>query len=499
MSWKDDFDSDAGWSAIDCSTQLLGTKGAKFRKFLKDRGVDFVIRYYAPKPIWKTISVSEAQGLRDDGLKLLTVFQAKSTKASDFSKAKGKTAAKEALAFAVELNQPDGTTILFAVDGDMVQSEINSSVIPYFEGVNEVINGRYRIGAYAGGLTLSNLLKQGLIEIPWLTMSPGFTGTKEFFQSGKWGMRQVRPTVTHAESTIEYDRNVLNWKADKFGAFLYGEPAAIAKSSGVSAASGVVYVRTQGLNLRKTPNGEIDRSLNIADPVIDKGPSGVEGWRKVSADGDDGFVAERYLRPPVAPEVEALLRSTVDEWLRFDMGTGRENKEPYSTYIGEMWSAINESWTGMDDVRWSAAFVSWVVRKSGTAYKEFKFNARHSAFVNDAIRARRINQVDKPFWGYRVSEARPDLGDIIQFDSTGQGYNFDYAENHAGYSSHSDIVVEVTPELVKVIGGNISNTVSYSSGTAGSYRVFALTPEGLISSGQGVIALLKNRAALVPA
>lgn len=215
MSWKDDFDSDAGWSAVDCSTQLLGSNGAKFRNFLADRGVDFVVRYYASKPKWKTISPSEAQALRDDGLKILPVFQEKGTKAIDFNSKSGKANAQGALRFAEELRQPEGSTILFAVDGDMVDSEVKKAILPYFEAVKGEINGRYRIGAYAGGRSLAALLREDLIEISWLTMSPGFGGTEAFFKSGDWSMRRVRPEMVHAPSGIGYDRNVLKVDSEK--------------------------------------------------------------------------------------------------------------------------------------------------------------------------------------------------------------------------------------------------------------------------------------------
>lgn len=116
----------------------------------------------------------------------------------------------------------------------------------------------------------------------------------------------------------------------------------------IASTANTLYVRTQGLNLRKEPNGEIIRALNISDPVSDSGPSGVAGWRKVVSGKDSGVVAERYLRPPIAPEVEALLRKTIDEWLRFDTGSGEEDKDPYYKYIGEMWEALGQKLTGKD-------------------------------------------------------------------------------------------------------------------------------------------------------
>jgi hypothetical protein len=111
-------------------------------------------------------------------------------------------------------------------------------------------------------------------------------------------------------------------------------------------------------------------------------------------------------------------------------------------------------------------------------------------FVNNAIKARVTDRTDKPFWGYRITEQRPALGDIIQRNRAGNNFGFSYAENHAEYASHSDIVVEVTPDVARVIGGNVQDTVSFGS----NVQEYDLDGDGFIAPSQGVIALLKNRA-----
>jgi hypothetical protein len=59
--------------------------------------------------------------------------------------------------------------------------------------------------------------------------------------------------------------------------------------------------------------------------------------------------------------------------------------------------------------------------------------------------------------------------------------------------SHSDIVVEVSPDVVRVVGGNVGDTVTYG----GDLQEYELDVEGFLKPNQRIIAILKNRAGLV--
>ncbi|MEH3048361.1 DUF2272 domain-containing protein [Sphingomonas adhaesiva] len=260
-------------------------------------------------------------------------------------------------------------------------------------------------------------------------------------------------------------------------------------------------VTTDGVRLRAEPEGQILRDLTIAERAVDLGAAAVAGWRRVRTADGEGVVFGKYLRAPGRPEVEALLRAAIDEWIRFGKGKGNEDDQPYRGYVGEMWKALKMNYDGAskypngEDVPWSAAFISWVVRqasKTYPAYNKFAFASGHSVFVNDAIQARVTGRFAAPFWGYRIDEKRPEIGDIIQRNRGKGQFTYSYAENHADYKSHSDIVVEVTPDAVRVIGGNVGDTVS----AIAEPQEYALGPDGFIAPGQRVIALLKNRAGL---
>ncbi|MEG1040616.1 MAG: DUF2272 domain-containing protein [Pseudomonas sp.] len=518
MSYKDDFSNAQGWSAVDVSTRLNTTAGKTFLAFLRSQGVDTLIRYYASSVRAKTLTAAEARMLCKEGFALLPVYQDSSRKIEHFSTQQGIDNAKSAMDFAKLVGQPKGkgSTILFAVDADYRASEIDGPILDYFQAVKNQIGGAFNIGAYGSGAVLSKLLAEGLISVPWISMSRLFTGTEGFFYTGRWAMRQVPPDLTHEASGIGYDRNIIKVPRQALGAFvvdelghgstawdedldatLGGNPQAVVDEQPLLA--GERFVTTEGVRLREAPNSTILRDLTIGEKVADLGPSTEAGWRKVRIGMEEGVVFGKYLREPVRPEIEALLRAALNEWLRFDKGQADERSAPYYTYVREMWAAIGEPYDGRsryangEEVPWSAAFISWVVRKAGPAYANFTFASGHSVFVNNAIKARITERLDKPFWGYRINEQKPELGDIIQRNRSSGNFTYTYAENHASYISHSDIVVEVTLDVVRVLGGNVSDTVMMS----GDLQEYQLDADGFIAPGQRVIALLKNRAGLI--
>ncbi|MFY9827296.1 MAG: DUF2272 domain-containing protein [Rhodoplanes sp.] len=508
MSFEDDFKSDVGWSVADTNVKLNRPEKRAFCDFLKSKGVSTIIRYYASSERDKTISIEEAKFLCGEYFNLLPVFQDRNRLPVDFGEEKGKANASSARAFAKLIGQPEGSTILFAVDADFSENQTEQFIIPYFKAVKAEIGESFRLGAYGSGHVLKRLLAEGLIQVPWISMSRLFLGTKEFFNSPNWFMRQVPPDHTHPETEVTYDRNVLNRPVHELGAFRLDtsgegqiirrndQDASLGGGGGLALAMVNAYVSTDGLNLREKPDGTIIRELTIGQAVVDLGPADVEGWRRVQVDGVEGVAFGKYLRPPVSKEIEALLRSVVREWVRFDKGHGNEEIQPYRGYVHEMWESIGEDYDGAStypdgsDVPWSAAFISFVVRNAGVGYEKFKFAAAHSVFAHDAIQARFMQLANRPFWGYRRTEQRPTIGDIIVRNRAGNDLSFDFAENHSQYVSHSDVVVEVTEHVARVMGGNVSDTVSFGT----TIQEYTLNEDGFVKDGQKVIAILKNRA-----
>jgi hypothetical protein len=105
---------------------------------------------------------------------------------------------------------------------------------------------------------------------------------------------------------------------------------------------------------------------------------------------------------------------------------------------------------------WSAAFISWVMRKAG-AGKAFKYASSHSVYTS-AAKANRLAGNANPFKAYRLAEVAPRVGDLICRARAGSGATYDNI--HPGMKTHCDIVVEVRPKALTVIGGNVANSVT---------------------------------------
>lgn len=212
-------------------------------------------------------------------------------------------------------------------------------------------------------------------------------------------------------------------------------------------------------------------------------------WLKVKAkistgEEKEGFVSARFLRESVVEPRELLMYNAVKEWVRFNYGKGKEDQDPYYKYIGEMWKLIGMDLDGKDrDVPWSAAYISYVVRNSGNEYAGFRFAAAHARYIHDSIAKRKVN-TEAPFWGYRLHEEKPALGDMVCAWRVNR-IDYDFAETHDAFKSHCDIIIEVKDKSIKAIGGNVANSVTI--------KTFSLDDRGYLKATNNVFALLKNR------
>src|SRR4029077_20034920 len=101
------------------------------------------------------------------------------------------------------------------------------------------------------------------------------------------------------------------------------------------------------------------------------------------------------------------------------------------------------------DVPWSAAFISFCVRNAGII--GFMFAAAHARYIHDSIVKKNAGTA-APFWGFRITEQKPSLGDIIAQWRVSKT-TYDDAAVRDGFFSHCDIVVEVGPDFVRTLGG----------------------------------------------
>lgn len=268
-----------------------------------------------------------------------------------------------------------------------------------------------------------------------------------------------------------------------------------------------MYVDVEALNLRASAGpatpATLKTTLHLGQEVDVTGAS-VNGWIPVSviglAEPLTGFVKAALapgpqtgateipsLRAPASPAREALVAAAIQQWERFKFGQGKETTDPFFRFVGEMWAAIGLPHDGHDaDIPWSSAAISFMVRQAATdfqKYQQFKFAASHSRYINDAIK--NSGKKAAPFWGMRLHERKPGLGDIVM-RSREQPITFELAAASNSFKSHGDIVVSIRPDELLAIGGNVSDSVSITR--------YAKTPAGFVDSSKGVFALLANNA-----
>lgn len=176
---------------------------------------------------------------------------------------------------------------------------------------------------------------------------------------------------------------------------------------------------------------------------------------------------------------DKVVENCLAEYERFEKGKGRENKDPFSGFVGEYWSIgvknknINGKTTFQDKKgeefrpAWSSAFISYIMRQSG-AGKEFFYHEGHIHYVVKAIRDAAATPVKAKFLGRDPATYAPKVGDIVNGGrGTGKSVTFATVQTKYGKKkaigegnfipSHSDIVVEIdtAKRKLRTIGGNV--------------------------------------------
>jgi len=210
--------------------------------------------------------------------------------------------------------------------------------------------------------------------------------------------------------------------------------------------------------------------------------------------GPYGFGASSYSRvPPFATvpyepfSAQAVIAIALREWRLF--GQPVDDDPPGSRppplpqdkpermpglwqRVGEYWwigqdpGLREDAWTGKHDAygvefpaqidgdyAWSAAFISYVMRIAG-AGPRFLYSPTHSDYINAAVEgAPYAARAERP------EQYAPQEGDLICESRTRRPMHFDDLPD-GRFPAHCDIVVQVAPGLLTVIGGNVDDAVT---------------------------------------
>ena len=168
--------------------------------------------------------------------------------------------------------------------------------------------------------------------------------------------------------------------------------------------------------------------------------------------------------------VRNIISVTDQEYKRWRNGNLKEDTTEAKAFLGEYW--MTGTGLSRDDAdkrvrnksAWSAAFISWIMKKAG-AGNGFYYTGAHYGYIKNAKKNRREKNTNKPFWAYRISELKPQIGDIIcnariEKDPLRNGADFDNIESppsKAGWATHGDIVVGISGNTATVMGGNTAD------------------------------------------
>lgn len=199
--------------------------------------------------------------------------------------------------------------------------------------------------------------------------------------------------------------------------------------------------------------------------------------------------------PPSSSAKTSMVLLAVGEWGRFgkQVITYSKDAPPRTEQLGikereapqriaDYWASVGNRLSGLDDVPWSAAFISWDIENAGVPRELFCPDQRHTIYVERIVE--RAKRPGAAFIPHEPDAYAPKVGDLVCASREGSGTTLQNLNRGAG---HCDIVVDVQPDHLSAIGGNVGDSVSRN--------VFPLDASGILSplSGRPFFAVIENR------
>lgn len=205
-------DPDRLGAACDCITTITDARA----QALKNAGYAIIGRYLDEKPhgtLNKKLQPGELDTIFRNGLKVFPISQYYGGEVSEFTYARGYDDALNAHAAAVRYGFNTGTVIYFAVDYDATQAEIESNIIPYFNGVVAGLaaqGNKYVHGVYGSRNVCAQVTKHTAAWWSFVSgMSYGFSGNMGFPLPTNWSFNQIQTVwVGSGDGRIEIDKNI---------------------------------------------------------------------------------------------------------------------------------------------------------------------------------------------------------------------------------------------------------------------------------------------------
>lgn len=199
--------------------------------------------------------------------------------------------------------------------------------------------------------------------------------------------------------------------------------------------------------------------------------------------------------PPSSSARTSMVLLAVGEWGRFgrQVITYSNDAAPRTEQLGikereapqriaDYWATVGKTLSGLDDVPWSAAFISWDIASAGVPRDLFCPDSRHTIYIERIVE--RMKKPGAVFVAHPPDGYAPKAGDLVCASRDGSGTTLQNLNRGAG---HCDIVVDVRPGQAFAIGGNVGDSVTRS--------VFPLDANGFLSplSGRPFFTVIENR------
>ena len=209
--------------ALDTATQLTATDVQHFR----DYGFSIVGRYLTGtvgadfKP--KNLTSIEVKTILDGGLKFFPIYEDGGYVESYFTASQGQKDGQTAISAALSLGLPADTVIYFAVDVDFQEGDIDGTVIPYINAVQNVLNRSiYKAGIYGTRNVCLHAEKTGIDYSFVANMSYGWSGNLGFKMPDNWAFDQF---VEYPIYGIDIDQDASSGRDQGVSAVTEATPA----------------------------------------------------------------------------------------------------------------------------------------------------------------------------------------------------------------------------------------------------------------------------------
>ncbi len=196
--------------AADCMTPLTEHTAA----LLVEKGRTTIGRYIVGGSN-KCLTEDELKIIKAAGLKLLPIYQLNARGVDKFTRSTGLFGGYKAYEQYKALKLPDGGTVYFAVDYDVMQREITSNIIPYFQGIKdrleELGNTSFSIGVYGPRYVCTRLYEAGLTTSSFVSdMSSGYSCNIGYPLPKNWSFDQILNTeISNDYWSLEIDNDLI--------------------------------------------------------------------------------------------------------------------------------------------------------------------------------------------------------------------------------------------------------------------------------------------------